>query len=244
MRNLPRLSNLSPEGQALLEEVDQLAGEVLAPVKDPPEPMTQRHAMNLRKTAGAFYAATVVLCVLLAVTLLLGAGAPNGVFGVRFFVEPTNAMRGQVPYGSLLITVTRPSSRIRPGDIITYYALPGQPDTRLTRIVDEQLENNNVPLFRTKRAGDAAPDSMLISMSNILGVKLAVIPYAGHAVSFLRTYAAGIAVLAGALCVAAAALRLWVDREHPELKRMLKLIRIRKKKKAKKGRKGRVRNAV
>jgi len=230
-------SALSSEGQALLEEVDQLAGEVLAPERVPPEPMSRKLAVNIRKTAGAFYIVAVVFCVLLTITWLLNAFAPNGVFGVRFFVEPTNAMP-QAPYGSLLITVTRPSAKIRPGDIITYYALPGEPDTRLTRIVDERLENNDMPLFSTKRAENAAPDSMLINMTHILGVKLAVIPYAGHVISFVQTYAAGLAVLAGALTVAAVVMRLWANREHPEIKRM------KKKKKAQKRRKGRVRHAV
>jgi len=226
---------LSPEGQALLEEVDLLAGDVLAPEKVPPAPMGRRLAVNIRKTAGAFYIVTVVFCVLLTITWLLNAFAPNGVFGMRFFVEPTNAMP-QAPYGSLLITVTRPSGRINTGDIITYYALPGEPDTRLTRIVDARLEINDIPVFRTKRAANAAPDSMLINMTHILGVKLAVIPYAGHVISFMQTYAWGFAVLAGSLAVSAGVLRLWAGREHPELKH--------KKKKAGKGIKGRVRHAA
>ena len=144
----------------------------------------------------------------------------------------------QAPYGSLLITVTRPSGRIKAGDIITYYALPGEPDTRLTRIVDARLENNGIPIFRTKRTENAAPDSMLINMTHILGVKLAVIPYAGHVISFMQTYAAGFAVLAGALTVAAVVMRLWANKEHPEIKHMIK------KKRAQKGRKGRVRHVV
>ena len=228
---------LSPEGQALLEEVDLLAGDVLAPEKVPPAPMGRRLAVNIRKTAGAFYIVTVVFCVLLTITWLLNAFAPNGVFGMRFFVEPTNAMP-QAPYGSLLVTVMRPSGRINPGDIITYYALPDEPDTRMTRIVDERLENNDIPIFRTKRAANAAPDSILINMTNIQGVKLAVIPYAGYVISFMQTYAWGFAVLAGALAVSAVVLRLWVSKEHPELKQLLK------KKRAKKGRKGRVQHAA
>jgi len=232
--------SLSPQGQALLEEVDQLAEDVLAPVKVSPETMSRKLAVNIRKTAGVFYAVTVLFCVLLAITWLLNAFAPNGVFGVRFFVEPTNAMP-QAPYGSLLITVTRPSGRIAPGDIITYYALPGDPGSRLTRIVDERLENNDIPLFRTKRAGNAAPDSMLINMTHILGVKLAVIPYAGHVVSFMQIYAWGFAVLAGALAVSAAVMRLWASKEYPGLKQIIK---TEKKKKAKKANKGRVRNAA
>ena len=240
MRNLPHLNqSLSPEGRALLEEVEQLADEVLAAEKEPPATMTQAHARNIRKAANALFSAMVALSLLLSITALLNRFSANGVMGMRFFVEPTNAMLRQVPRGSLLITVTRASNRIEPGDIVTYYALPGEPDTRLTRIVDERLDDSDKPLFRTKRAADATPDSMLINMSHILGVKRAVIPYAGRVVSFVQTYAWGFAVLAGALTVSAAVLRLWAGREHPELKTLRSI----KKKKAKKGRKGRGQHA-
>jgi len=222
----------------MLEEIDKLAGDVLSAeaAKPPPEPMSEKYARNMRKTADAFYIITVIFSILLGIALLLNTFAADGVFGLRFFVEPTKVMLGQVPYGSLLVTVTRPSSRIAPGDIITYYALPGDPGSRLTRIVDERLENGGIPLFRTKPAGDAAPDSMTINMTHILGVKLLVIPYAGHVISFMQTYAWGFAVLAGALCAAAAALRAWAARERPGLKH-------KKSKRAKKRRKGRVLHA-
>jgi len=231
-------SALSPEGRALVEEVEQLADEVLAAEKDTPETMTLPQAKSIRAAGGIFYGVTVALCLLLGVMLLLNAFAANGVMGLRFFVEPTNAMLRQVPRGSLLITVMRSSGKIRPGDIITYNVLPDKPDvpgTRLTRIVAERLESNGKVVFHTKRAGDAAPDSMPINMTHILGVKLAVLPGVGYVISFAQTYAAALSVLAGALCVSAAVMRLWANREHPELK-------DRKRRKA--GHKGRVQHAI
>ena len=216
-------TELSPEGRALVEEVGRLADELLAPEKEPAEPMTGRQAKNMRRAANILYIATVALSLLLGVTLLISRFAPSGVMGVRFFVELTNAMLREVPRGSLLVTVMRTSDKIKPGDIITYNALPGDPDSpRLTRIVEERLKRNNQTLFRTKRAGDAAPDSILINMSSLLGVKLLVIPGAGYVLSFMQTYAAGLAVLAAALCVAAAVLRRWAVLEYPGLKRRRK----------------------
>jgi len=218
-----------------VEEVDQLAEEVLAPVKEPPAPMTRRQAGNMRRVANGFYCAVVVLSFLLGVMLLLNTFAANGVLGVRFFVETTNAMRGEVPRGSLLITVTRASGKIQAGDIVTYYAVRGDPGTRLTRIVHERVPNDNgLPLFRTKRAGNAAPDSMLINMTHILGVKLAVLPGVGYVISFLQSYGWGIFILIVTLVVSAVALRRWANTEHPELK---------KKKRKKSNRKGRERHA-
>ena len=214
---MPHRDTLTPGGQALVEEVEQLAGEVLAPEKDEPVPVSRRQALTMRKAAGAFYAFFVVLALVLGAVALLNNFSADGVAGLRFFVEPTDAMLKQVPRGSLLITVTRPSSKIKPGDIITYYAMPGEPDTRLTRIVDERLESNGKPIFRTKRAGDAAPDSMLINMTHILGVKLAVIPGAGFVFSFIQAYGWGLAILAAAMLISAVLLRRWAGREHPGL---------------------------
>jgi len=222
-----------------VEEVDQLAGEVLAPERQEPAPMTARQAWNMRRTANAFWCAAVALGFLLGIMLLLNSFAVGGVLGLRFFVEPTNAMIRQVPRGSLLITVMRSSDKINPGDIVTYNARYAEPDTRLTRIVAERFKNNGQVFFRTKRAGDAAPDSMPIPMTHILGVKLAVLPGMGYVVSFLQAYGWGLAILAAALLVSAVALRRWANMEHPELKTLRK-----KRKSMKRKQKGRVQHAI
>jgi len=223
---LPRLNlkksadpALSLQGQAMVEEVDQLAGEVIAPEDQEHAPMTRRQAVNMRRAANGFYIVTLLLGLLLTVTLLLNTFALSGVLGLRFFVEPTNAMAKYVPRGSLLVTATRSSDKINPGDVITYNARYARPDTRMTRIVAERLTNNGQIFFRTKRAENAAPDSMTVPMTNILGVKLAVLPGAGYVVSFLQAYGWGLAILAAALLISAVALRRWANREHPELRR-------------------------
>ncbi len=227
-----KTTELSPEARAFIDEVDQLAGEVLVADKELAMPISREHAKRMKTLANVFYVVVVVLGLLVGFVLLLNRYASNGILGMRFFVEQTNAMNTTVPRGSLLVTVTRSSEKIKKNDIITYYAVQTDPDTRLTRIVDECLKTNGIPFFRTRRAGSAQPDSMLINMTNILGVKLAIIPYAGYVISFIQTYAYGFAVLAAAMCVAAIALRRWSFKEHPEMK-----------KKRKKKNKGKVRHA-
>jgi len=192
----------------------------------------------MRRTANAFWCVSVVLGFLLGIMLLLNASAVGGVLGLRFFVEPTNAMIRQVPRGSLLVTVMRHSDKINPGDIVTYNARYGEPDTRLTRIVAERKKVNGQTVFSTKRAGDAAPDSMPIPMTHILGVKLAVLPGMGYVVSFMQAYAWGLAILAAALLISAVVLRRWANMEHPALKKLKK-----KKKRKSIKHKGRVQHA-
>jgi hypothetical protein len=213
----PRGGKISQAGEAFVEDVVQLGDAVL---KDAPPPVAPaydappgpRRVREVRRAVNAFYFLAVGLSLLLAATLFLNKTSLNGVGGVCFFVEPTDAMKPLVPRGSLLVTVYRRPADIEPGDIITYYAMRGEPDTRLTRIVDERLEGDgggNI-LFRTKRAPDAPPDSILTNTTLVRGVKLLALPGAGYIISFVQSYALGLAVLAVALCVSAELLRRWL----------------------------------
>ena len=206
---------LSEEGLAFVAEVEALADEVwvdgpeiIHAMSAPPEGTLAKAA---RRVANAFFISSLVLCLLLTITLVF-SGFPGGLFGLRFFVEPTNAMAPMIPRGSLLITRNRRPEQINPGDVITYYALPQEPESRLTRIVEERSGSAGNYLFRTVRPGDdAQPDSIVINATSILGVRLMAVPYAGFVLSFLRIYAVAIAVLAAALCVAAVLLRKWLN---------------------------------
>ena len=202
-----------------MEEVVQLGDAVLADAQPPVEPAYAappgpRGARSVRRTANTFYFLAVGLCLLLAVTLFLNKTSLNGVGGLCFFVETDDAMRPLIKRGSLLVTVYRRPADIVPGNIITYYAVRNDPDSRLTRIVDERLEDasrgEGNTRFRTKRAADALPDSILINATNIRGVKLFALPGVGYVISFLQTYAYGLAVVAVALCLAAFLLRRWL----------------------------------
>jgi len=210
---------ISRAGEAFVEEVVQLGEAVLAEAPPPVEPAyaappDPRRARGVRRVANTFFFLAVGLSVLLTATLFLNRTSLNGVGGLCFFVETYDAMKPLISRGSLLVTVYRRPADIKPGDIITYYAMRDDPDTRLTRIVDERLEDSgrgdgNI-LFRTKRAAGALPDSILINATNIRGVKLFALPGAGYVISFLQTYAQGLAVVAVALLAAAVLLRRWL----------------------------------
>ncbi|MCL2446296.1 MAG: hypothetical protein FWD06_05975 [Oscillospiraceae bacterium] len=204
---------ISPQGEAFVEEVDHLADEVwddntvtLAMAVVPGE----KKARNIKRLANALFGFGVLVCLLLTVVLVLNT-FPGGVFGLRFFVEPTDAMAPVIARGDMLITVNRAPERIDSGNVITYYALPGQPDSRLTRVVHERAGSGARLYFRTRRPeAGVEHDSLEIPAAQVLGVRVAVIPRAGFVLSFLHTHAWAIAVLAAALCVAAVLLRKWV----------------------------------
>ncbi|MDR3313944.1 MAG: hypothetical protein LBS96_05755 [Oscillospiraceae bacterium] len=216
---------ISAEGVAILQEIDALAedvlgteeegaGEGLPPPAFPLAAANPRRVLQVRILTNVFFYLSLVLAVLLALSVLLSQTATGGVGGLRFFIEQTDAMEPMIRRGSLLITVNRKPEDIQKGDVIKFYAMEGQPDSRLTRVVAERLENYNqggMTFFRTIRpAKGAEPDSIAVNQTNICGVKVAALPYAGHLVSLLNAYAAAFAVLAAALCCAAVLLRRWL----------------------------------
>ena len=210
----PEAPAVSEEGQAILDEIDILADEVLSHAPDQNmlfvAPPTKRGAKRLKITIAALFAGSVILSLFLTIMLLLNQFAANGIGGMRFFVEHTDAMRPDIPRGSLLVTRYRAPAQIKKGDIITYFAVPGERDTRLTRIVESSAEQEGKFTYTTRRASTQQLDSIRINHTYVLGVKLFAVPYFGYVVSFVRLYAWGFAVVAAAMCVAAVLLRRWL----------------------------------
>jgi hypothetical protein len=214
----PKPPILSAEGQAMVEEIVTLSGEVMSegPNAVPlfSEPPTFQGAKRLRIAIRSMYIASITLCALVTVMLLLNQFSPNGVGGLRFFIEHTNAMAPSVSRGALLITNYRSPAKIVPGDVITYYAVPGDRDTRLTRIVESCAKQNGKYCYTPRRASTKVLDSIQINHTYVLGVKMLAIPYFGYVISFVRQYAWGLTTLAACLCVAAVLLRQWLKDKH------------------------------
>ncbi|MDR1927854.1 MAG: hypothetical protein LBQ33_04355 [Oscillospiraceae bacterium] len=211
---------LSLQGEAFVQEIGRLAEEVLGGDQDAQDglpaplfsaPPNAARARRVKITSNVFFYAALCFSLLLALTVLLNRTAATGIAGLRFFVEQTDAMQPLIPRGALLITKTTAPEKTQPGDVITYYALSGQPDSRLTRVVAERLDNysGDMTVFRTRRA-NGAQDSILVNQASVLGVKLAAVPFGGMLLSFTQSYAGALAVLAASLCVAAVLLRKWL----------------------------------
>ena len=226
----PEVPPISAEGQVLLDEIDLLADDVLTDTPDEKmlfvAPPTKQGVKRLKIAVRVLFALTTVICLLLVSMLLLYRTAPNGFGKLRFFVEHTDAMRPAIPRGSLLVTSYRAPAQIKKGDIVTYNAISGEHDTRLTRIVEEVTKEDVLSedgqktvekyTYTTRRASTEQLDSLHIDHPSVLGVKLIVIPYFGYVISFMYLYGWGFAVLATAMFVAAVMLRRWVRDRSPK----------------------------
>ncbi len=209
-----------------MREIEDLADDVLDEENEagdglPPPAFNltlaaARRALQVRILANVFLYLFLVFTLLLSVSALLSKTALGGIGGLRFFIEQTDAMAPAIRRGALLVTVNRKPSEIKKGDVITFEVMEGQQDSRLTRVVQERLDNYNqggMTFFRTVRPeAGAQPDSIAVNQTNVRGVKIAALPNAGFLIAFINTYAAAIAVLAAALCCAAVLLRRWARR--------------------------------
>ena len=216
----PEVPVISAEGQILVDEIDHLADDVLTDSPDETmlfvAPPTKRGARRLKIAVNVLFAGAGIICLLLTSMLLLNRFAKNGVGGMRFFVEHTDAMQPEISRGALLITTYRSPAKINKGDIVTYYAIPGDRDTRLTRIVESITETDGVYTYTTRRAAAKEQlDSIHIDHTYVLGVRFLVIPLFGYVVSFMYLYGWGFAVLAASMFVAAMMLRRWLKDKSP-----------------------------
>jgi len=204
---------LSQEGLAFVDEIDDLADEAWEEQRSIVPALALRpdeiKAKKFKRVANGLFVSAIALCLLLAMVFILNSFS-GGLFGLRFFVEPTDAMAPNIRRGSLLVTVNRHPERINTGDVITYNALPRDRESRLTRIVETRTGGEGNYRFRTRRPGATMSDSIIIRSTDILGVAVAAIPYAGYAISFLHMHSVGLAVIAAAMCAAAVLLRKWL----------------------------------
>ncbi len=103
------------------------------------------------------------------------------ILGIRSFVVLTGSMNPILPPGSIVFTQNFPNYKI--GDIIAFKS----GNVNVThRIIDFEEQNGS---FSYKTHGDAnnAPDSQLVSNSQILGKVFYSLPYLGKLTIFLKT---------------------------------------------------------
>jgi hypothetical protein len=161
-----------------------------------PTEKTERAALEQnKKSGGKRLAANIVFYVgctfslLFAIVLLLNATPVFGVFGIHFYTELTDAMAPEIPRGSLLVTMRKNPEAIQPGDVVTFQTIEGLPDSRLTRVVSERVSNPvspNMVFYRTKNDRAPEKETFLLNQTNILGVKILVLPGAGYVLSAAR----------------------------------------------------------
>jgi len=147
----------------------------------------------LVKTIKAVGNVLYVILVVFFVIAILGAifSSVKAPFGSRVYVVQSGSMEPSVKLGSVVIT--KPQKSYAVNDVITFspantsaFELPTPKDTVTHRIVSVN-SNDGQTSYETKGDANQTKDNQPVAKSQVLGKVMLDIPYAGYAVSFIRT---------------------------------------------------------
>ena len=97
--------------------------------------------------------------------------------GIRSYVVVTGSMKPKLPIGSMVFTIPQKSYSI--GDIITFH--------RGNISVTHRIHALKGTEFITKGDANNAPDPQVVTVNQIVGKDIAIIPYIGHFTAFLKS---------------------------------------------------------
>lgn len=118
------------------------------------------------------------------VLAVFGLGPHTGRYQVVTILS--GSMGATAPAGAVAFTTPLPTGDVRVGDVITY-SIPVEDRRVVTHRVVEVVEAGDAPVVRTKGDASDAVDPWLARLDPGVAWKVRFsVPYAGHAVSFLR----------------------------------------------------------
>src|SRR5262249_3666247 len=130
-------------------------------------------------------AATVVV---VAVATRLASTQEYTAFGHPVLVVLSGSMSPTIDTGDLILDSPvhgAQATKLRPGQIVTFYERPGSTAVVTHRIV-EVVHQNGKLLYRTKGDANAAPDATLREPSTVIGTYTARVPRGGTFLSNLH----------------------------------------------------------
>ncbi|MEI6477424.1 MAG: signal peptidase I [bacterium] len=130
----------------------------------------------VRRVLGAFLG-------LLGVYLLL---LPLAVRSLRYEVILSGSMAPGLPVGSLIVVRELPASQYQVGDVVSF-KVPSRPSEVVThRLVRLYRDEQGLRLAKTKGDANTNGDPWTLSLGNIMGKEVAVIPWLGYLAIVMR----------------------------------------------------------
>jgi len=150
---------------------------------------------KLKLLSQILYGLTAII--LLTITVIVALSAFDIPNGFKIYTVQSNSMSPAIPVGSVI--VIRPYGDYKIGDVITYkpeeYKSVKNPKETTTHRIVEVKPDNNVS-FKTRGDANNAPDSTAVSKDLVLGKVVFSLPYLGYPVSFAKTQAGFILLVA------------------------------------------------
>ncbi|HEV7535930.1 MAG TPA: signal peptidase I, partial [Acidimicrobiia bacterium] len=120
-----------------------------------------------------------------ALLVFVGLGPATGTY--RLATVLSGSMAPGMPVGSVAVLVPEPPAAVRVGDVITFQA-PTPDHAVVTHRVVEVVEGGLQPVVRTKGDANRSPDPWTARLQgNRAWRRVAVVPFAGTAIRFLRS---------------------------------------------------------
>ncbi|MDD6236203.1 MAG: signal peptidase I [Clostridiales bacterium] len=135
----------------------------------------------MKKIRNIISTVLVALVVLLAV-LLVGAR----LFGLRALTVLSGSMEPVYHTGSLIYVKKVDTSKIKPGDVITFMLDEKTIAThRVVEVVPDE-EDTSVLRFKTKGDANDVEDGGLVHYKNVIGTPVFSIPYLGYVANYIQ----------------------------------------------------------
>ena len=122
-------------------------------------------------------AIAVVVVIVGGIALLVGVVVPR-LTGATPYTVLTDSMRPTLPPGT--VVVTRPSSQVALGDVITFQLKSGEPEVVTHRVDKIGFAVDGTPVYHTRGDANPAEDRAEVHPVQIRGVMWYHIPYLGY----------------------------------------------------------------
>ena len=122
----------------------------------------------------------VWMVLLAAIALLLVAVLIPRVAGASPYAVLGRSMEPALAQGSLVIARPVDPMSIRTGDVITYQLEPGRPTVVTHRVVQQGIDADGKPVFRTQGDANDIPDKAWVQAVQVRGEQWYVLPDLGY----------------------------------------------------------------
>ena len=138
--------------------------------------------------------------ILACMVLMLIAFGGCRLFGITPYVVSSGSMEPEYPVGSLIYAKEVPAEQIKVGDDITFYTSDDHTIAthRVYEIEDEQFRTQGIN--NKDSDGNILHDAKPVSVDNLIGTPILMIPYLGYVNQFCTT-TPGVYILLGAALV-------------------------------------------
>ena len=136
------------------------------------------------KTLKVLWSIISSLLLVIIIVLILITISSNGIFinGYKSFLIQSGSMEPSIMTGDVVIVHESPS--YMPGDVVTFQS---KEERTVTHRIAAVMDSEGATQFKTKGDANRSSDEEIVSIDNILGKVIFIVPKIGFLVAFTKT---------------------------------------------------------